>query len=178
MIKESIIFLHRDGEIELPNVEYCRTFEEFTAKIVEYLETFECYPSLIIFSNSLDDQQQWWFEAKKNKGKIPVYEKFKNKSGMHCLSWLMELSDMMVLYPNRVQIADSSWANNLLLQVYNKWREESGLDITPMTTSYLEIQLPLEPVKSLDDILDRNNDLSTILPKENISKGGIILSSN
>lgn len=176
MDKNTAIFVHQDGvpKHQPENLSWLvvRTYDEFFNALMEYIEEHHEFPPLIVLNANLDDQQKWWFEAPKNLGKIPKYDAFRVKSGMHIVSFIMEFCDTIKLYPKRIQVGDHSHANNLLLLVYNKWKEESALDITPMTAFDYEVVLP---PTSVEEIVERNNDLSSILPKENISKGGIIL---
>lgn len=176
MEKQTAIFIHQNGvpKHQLPDMTWVvvRTYDEFFTALMEYIEEFHEFPPLIVLNSNLDDQQKWWFEGKKNLGKIPKYDKFRVKSGMHIVSFIMEFSDTIKLYPKRIQVGDYSHANDLIRQVYNKWQEESALDITPMTAMVYEVTLP---PTSVEEIVERNNDLSSILPKENVSKGGIIL---
>lgn len=180
MNKETAIFVHQNGtpKYPLPGMNWLvvRTYDEFFNALMEYIEEHHEYPPLIVLNSNLDDQQKWWFEAKKNLGKIPQYDKFKEKSGMHILSFLMEFSDTIRLYPKRIQVGDHTHANHLLLQIYNLWQTESGLDITPMTAHDYEVVLP---ASSLDEIIDRREEEveQKLNPGEKISKGGIILSN-
>jgi hypothetical protein len=152
-----------------------RTYDEFFTSLMEYIEEHHEFPPLIVLNSNLDDQQQWWFETKKNLGKIPKYDAFKNKSGMHVLSFIMEFSDTIKLYPKKIHTGDTTHANHLLAVVYNKWVDESQLPINHMPHVNYEMVLP---ATSVEDIVERNNDLSTLQPKEKISKGGIILPPN
>lgn len=176
MLKESAIFVHQDGtpKYPLPLMTWLvvRTYDEFFNALMEYIEEHHEFPPLIVLNSNLDDQQKWWFEEPKNFGKIPKYDAFRVKSGMHILSFIMEFCDTIKLYPKRIQVGNHTHANSLLLQVYNAWQKESELNITPMTVVDYEVVLP---ATSVEEIVDRANDLSSIIPKENISKGGIIL---
>ena len=158
MEKNTGLFLVREGvpTVLSPGLTWLvlRNYDEFTVALYEYIEEHHEFPPLIVLTNNLADEHGLWFQN--NIGGIPQFDKFRNKSGMHALSFLMQLSDMIKLPVKKLCINGTSHANMLLVNVYNSWRKEAG---------HLESIPPA--INSMDWMVKKEEDVTKDRGKDN-----------
>lgn len=125
MEKNSAIFLHQYGvpDKPLPDMEWVivRNYEMFVQCITEYLNEHEDFPPIIVIDCPLADEHISWFVT--NLGKIPQFDKFRNKTGFHAASFIMQLSDMLIQPPHKIIINGTGMGNETVYNVLNKWKE-------------------------------------------------------
>lgn len=181
MDKESGIFLVKEGvpTILSPGLTWLvvRTYDEFVKSIYEYIEEHHEFPPLIVLTSNLDEEHELWFQS--NLGRVPQYDKFRNKSGMHCLSFLMEFSDVLKLPIKKMSVNGTRHAETILRDVFNKWRVETGCVGT--TPACYQMDWQVKTMNSEDRPEDNTVQQGTMATDEtggkqdNVSPGGILL---
>lgn len=112
---------------DIPNHRWIvvRSYEEFTKYITELYKAEKILPNHITFDHDLGEEHMNYYYD--HKGEPIEYNKFKEKTGLHCAKWFTELCDKNELDAREVYTSVHSHnpiGTNNIQQWINFWKQK------------------------------------------------------